>query len=137
MTKQVRIATVIETGSRYLISRLDIPKTGEVMVYCWGEVVANRGAATRHEGGIVKFAKSEVEITEVTKTAKLAEELFSQAIKRDKDAGVIFARSGRKHSRYTVIGKRSPEFVAAAKELGVKLDGISYADVRIIEELIN
>lgn len=89
MNNTTRIATVKATGMKYLVQRLYIPtQTNEVAkVYCWGECVGTRGAATRHEESKI-FTREAVEIAEVQKTEALANELFNQALRAKRAAGI-------------------------------------------------
>lgn len=87
----MRIATVKATGDRYLIQKLDIPRTGEGRVHCWGEVVGfktsarssrteclSAPASTRHAASRT-FVRSAVDVSEdVVVTGSLAAELIQQ-----------------------------------------------------------
>lgn len=136
MSKPIRIATVKATGERYVVINIDFQQD---IVHCWGEThrVHSRGQAvrTRHEGKR-RFPLLDVDIKTVSRAqyAEIAHELFQQAVRASKRAGDIVTAE---HTRNpTIIGKRSPKFIALAAELGIDLATASRDDISSINGLL-
>jgi len=92
--KPIRLATVNATGHRYIVIALDLERD---RVQCWGEVeslTARGGAVTTRHDGTRSFARSDVSLSNATKTPELMLELHEQA------------RNGLRARGYHVTGGR-------------------------------
>jgi len=100
---KVRLATVKETGERYLVMRLHLPRdpADPAKVYCWGEVAKTKGRRTTH-GPARLFLRDEVEVVEVEKTDELMHRLWMQYIRKLRAEGhdieVHQTRAGNWHA---------------------------------------
>lgn len=92
-----RIATEKATGFRYRVQRIDL-RADEV--WCWGEVLSRRGAATKH-GPSKSFPRSAVDVTETTWTEDLAKALFDQTRDRLIATGARFR--GSPHAKNATV----------------------------------
>jgi hypothetical protein len=121
--RKVRIATVKQTGRKYLVQQIDFQAKPEPIVRCWGEVesakaTSNGGGSSRH-GESKAFVKSAVEITEVEKTWDLIDELWqqSQQAKRAKGYKIWTRKTYRGNRLSTNYGKVKVNIVSEALQV--------------------
>jgi hypothetical protein len=108
----IRIATVTETGKRYVIKQLQFGSGTTGTAYCWGECVSHKGLNAKFESGQT-FRLDQVTVKEVERTTGLLSELVAQRIGGLRAAGhtVTMSRTGR---TYTDHG--TPEQQAKRRE---------------------
>ena len=99
MSKQIRLATVLATGARFIVNCIDF-KTDRVL--CHGSVVVAQGSRTQHERG-VWFPLASVQIATVEKTPAFCADLFNQHVAQLRAAGAVLVSSGRKHTTVTIL----------------------------------
>ena len=77
---EVKIATVIATGERFVVQGQTIGATTELSrVHCWGNVTSLKGLSAKHEKSRT-FQRSSVKIEDVKRTVGLLSELLKQHV---------------------------------------------------------
>lgn len=121
----VRVATVRETGRRYIVLTLNLR---DERIALRGEVTKGRGAKSWHAPSFWLDLADVDLTTDVPKTEALVGELFEETVQARRAVGALHRETGRRHRNVTIVGREAPEVVALAAELGVDLATCPNAD---------
>jgi hypothetical protein len=86
---EIRVATVIATGERFLVQTLSIGATPEQSrCHCWGQLTSFKGLSSKHEKSR-SFRLDAVKIENVRKSPALLDELLRQHIDSLRQQGYV------------------------------------------------